>query len=59
MKTLKTYINERKSRDKEFAKDFERGYADFKIGIMLKQARQEARSRTVNQHPKVNSQCSR
>ena len=42
MKTLKTYINERKSRDKEFAKDFDRGYANFKIGVMLKQAREEA-----------------
>ena len=42
MKTLKTYINERKNRDKEFAKDFDRGYADFKIGVMLKQAREEA-----------------
>lgn len=42
MKTLKTYINERKSRDKEFAKDYDRGYADFKIGVILKQAREEA-----------------
>ena len=42
MKTLKTYINERKNRDREFAKDFDRGYADFKIGVMLKQAREEA-----------------
>ena len=42
MKTLKTYINERKSRDKEFAKDFDRGYTDFKIGVLLKQAREDA-----------------
>lgn len=42
MKTLKTYINERKSKDKAFAKDFDRGYEDFKIGVILKQAREEA-----------------
>lgn len=42
MKTLKTYINERKSRDKGFAKDYDTGYADFKIGVVLKQARENA-----------------
>ena len=42
MKTLKTYINERKSKDKAFAKNYDRGYADFKIGVILKQAREEA-----------------
>ena len=42
MKTLKTYINERQGRDKEFAKDFDRGYADFKIGVLLKHAREDA-----------------
>ena len=42
MKTLKTYISQRKSRDKEFAKNYDTGYADFKIGVILKQAREEA-----------------
>ena len=42
MKTLKTYINERKGRDKAFAHNFEKGYEDFKIGVALKQAREEA-----------------
>ena len=42
MKTLKTYIKKRKSRDKDFAKDFDKGYRDFKIGVILKQAREEA-----------------
>jgi DNA-binding XRE family transcriptional regulator len=42
MKTLKTYISERKSKDKAFAKDFDRGYEDFKIGVILKQVREEA-----------------
>ena len=42
MKTLKMYINERKNRDKGFAHNFESGYEDFKIGVLLKQAREEA-----------------
>jgi len=42
MKSLKTYINERKSRDKAFAKEFDKGYRDFKIGVVLKQAREDA-----------------
>ena len=36
------YIKERKARDPEFAKDFDSGYEQFKIGVMLKQARIEA-----------------
>jgi len=42
MSDLKKYINERKARDAEFAKDFDSGYEQFKIGVMLKQARIEA-----------------
>lgn len=42
MSDLKKYINERKKRDPEFAKDFDSGYEQFKIGVMLKQARMEA-----------------
>lgn len=42
MKTLKTYINERKRKDKVFAKNYDKGYEDFKIGVVLKQAREEA-----------------
>ena len=42
MKTLKTYINERKSRDKAFAVNFDKGYEDFKIGVILRQAREKA-----------------
>jgi ribosome-binding protein aMBF1 (putative translation factor) len=40
MGDLKKYINERKKRDKEFAKGFEEGYEQFKIGVMLRQARE-------------------
>jgi ribosome-binding protein aMBF1 (putative translation factor) len=42
MSDLKKYIKTRKQKDSEFAKDFERGYGDFKIGILLKQARIDA-----------------
>jgi ribosome-binding protein aMBF1 (putative translation factor) len=39
---LQKYIKKRKARDPEFAKDFDSGYEQFKIGVILKQARQEA-----------------
>ena len=41
MSDLKKYIDKRKKSDAEFAKDFESGYEEFKIGEMLKQARVE------------------
>ena len=37
---LDRYINERKKRDPEFAHEFELGYANFKLGILLRQARE-------------------
>ena len=40
MSDLKKYINERKKRDREFAKGFEEGYEQFKIGVILRQARE-------------------
>lgn len=42
MSDLKRYIQKRKSADKEFAVDFENGYEDFKIGVILRQAREAA-----------------
>ena len=42
MSDLQKYIKARKERDPEFAKDFDFGYEQFKIGVMLKQARLEA-----------------
>ena len=42
MSDLKKYINKRKKEDLEFAKDFDSGYQEFKIGEILKQARLEA-----------------
>ena len=42
MSDLKKYIKERKKRDRVFAKGFDEGYEQFKIGIILRQARDEA-----------------
>ncbi|CAN2041874.1 Helix-turn-helix transcriptional regulator [Candidatus Magnetomoraceae bacterium gMMP-15] len=42
MKNLNTYISERKAKDPQFAKGFDSGYQEFKIGVMLKMAREEA-----------------
>ncbi len=42
MNDLERYVKSRKRRDPEFAKDYEAGYLEFKIGVMLRQAREEA-----------------
>jgi ribosome-binding protein aMBF1 (putative translation factor) len=42
MSDLKKYIGARKKADKEFAEGFEEGYEQFKIGVMLRQAREAA-----------------
>ena len=42
MSDLEKYIKKRKKRDPEFSEGFEEGYKEFKIGILLKQAREEA-----------------
>ena len=42
MSDLKKYINKRKKNDPLFANGFESGYEQFKIGVMLKIAREEA-----------------
>jgi len=42
MSDLQKYIKKRKARDTEFAKCFDTGYEQFKIGVLLKQAREEA-----------------
>ncbi len=41
MSDLKKYINKRKKEDFEFANNYDTGYRDFKIGIILKQAREK------------------
>ena len=42
MSDLQKYVRRRKSRDPKFAEDYDSGYEQFKIGVMLKQAREEA-----------------
>lgn len=42
MSDLKKYVKKRKTKDKSFAQDYESGYADFKLGVMLRQARESA-----------------
>jgi ribosome-binding protein aMBF1 (putative translation factor) len=42
MSDLKKYIKERRKKDRAFAKGFDQGYEQFKIGVILRQAREEA-----------------
>lgn len=42
MSDQKKYVQERKKRDKAFAEGYDEGYEQFKIGVVLKQAREKA-----------------
>ena len=42
MSDLKKYIKKRKEKDPKFARNYDEGYEQFKVGIMLKQARESA-----------------
>ena len=42
MDDLERFIEEQKKKDPEFNEGFEEGYKNFKVGILLRQARQEA-----------------
>jgi HTH-type transcriptional regulator / antitoxin HipB len=39
---LDKYISRRKRTDKKFADNFESGYQEFKVGVLLRQAREQA-----------------
>lgn len=41
MDDLEKYIIKRKSQSKKFAKKFEKRYENFKIGVLLRQTREE------------------
>jgi len=41
MDDLEKYIEKRKKKSKSFAESFEKGYENFKIGVLLRQAREE------------------
>lgn len=42
MSDLQKYIEQRTARDMDFAEDFAEGYENFKLGILLRQAREKA-----------------
>lgn len=42
MDDLEKYIEKRKARNKRFSISFEKGYENFRIGVLLKQARESA-----------------
>ncbi len=42
MSDVKRYVQERAKSDMEFAKNYAEGYAEFKIGVILRQAREAA-----------------
>jgi len=42
MSDIERYIQTRAERDVEFAENYEAGYADFKIGVILRRARESA-----------------
>jgi ribosome-binding protein aMBF1 (putative translation factor) len=42
MSDLRVYIDDRKKRDPEFAENYDKGFQDFKLGVMLRQAREDA-----------------
>ena len=58
MSDLQKYISERKLRDPEFAENYENGYEEFKIGVMLKMAREEAGYTQEELATKLNTQKS-
>jgi HTH-type transcriptional regulator / antitoxin HipB len=42
MSDLKKYIAKRKREDEEFARDYDKGFENFKIGVLLRQARESS-----------------
>lgn len=42
MDDLEKYIEKRKKRSRRFAEGFEAGYEQFKVGLLLRNAREEA-----------------
>jgi HTH-type transcriptional regulator / antitoxin HipB len=42
MSDLRVYIDGRKKRDSEFSENYDKGFQDFKLGVMLRQAREDA-----------------
>lgn len=58
MSDLKKYMKKRKSRDPRFAVDYDSGYEQFKIGVILKKAREEASLTQAELAAKLNAKKS-
>ena len=58
MSDVQKYINRRKKVDPEFAEDFDSGYESFRIGAILRQAREEAGLTQEEIAKKLNTQKS-
>jgi HTH-type transcriptional regulator / antitoxin HipB len=56
MSDLKKYTQNRKAREASFAKGFDVGYEEFKIGVMLRQAREDAGITQAELAEKLNTQ---
>jgi len=41
MSDLKKYIANRKRREADFAKGYDKGYAEFKLGVLIREAREQ------------------
>lgn len=42
MSDLEKYIEDRKKKDPDFAESYESGYKEFKIGVLLREAREKS-----------------
>lgn len=42
MSDIQQYIKKRAVRDSDFAKDFDIGYSNFKLGVLLREAREKS-----------------
>ncbi|HEX8395980.1 MAG TPA: helix-turn-helix transcriptional regulator [Pyrinomonadaceae bacterium] len=42
MSDLQKYISKRKERDAEFTENYDKGFENFKIGVLLRQARENS-----------------
>ena len=42
MSDLSKYVEYRKAKDSEFSRNYDEGYQEFKIGVLLRQAREDA-----------------
>ena len=58
MSDLKQYVEKRRAKDPEFDENYEVGYLEFKIGVLLRQAREAAGLTQEEVARKLNTQKS-